>query len=270
MLKKIFLSIIFFFVFLFKTPPAPFIESKPSLKPLPTPDPTVCFSIPILTYHYVEFVTDEKDTIRQSLNINPLIFENQLRTLKDAGFQLYAVRDIPDILSGKIPYASKSAVLTFDDGHRDFYTDVLPILEKYQTKATVFIIYDFINGSDFMTEKQLLELTKHPLVEIGSHTLSHNYLSSSSSVLARQEISGSKQKLEELLGCKITSFAYPYGSINKNIINLVKEASYSAAVSSQWGICQTGEKILSLPRIKPGRLEGKNLLNFLQDFPIDK
>ena len=44
------------------------------------------FRVPILMYHYVEYVQDKKDAIRQSLNINPNVFEEQVKNLKDAGY----------------------------------------------------------------------------------------------------------------------------------------------------------------------------------------
>jgi len=223
-----------------------------------------CVNIPILTYHYVEYVTDEKDTIRQSLNINPDIFENQVKTLKENGYQMYFVSDIPKILAGEVPYASKSAVLTFDDGHWDFVTDVLPILKKYNAKATVYIIVNYLNGSDFMSEDQLKELTKEPLVEIGSHTLSHNSLASASASWASKEISESKQKLEQLLGIKINSFAYPYGGYNRKDEEILKNALYTAAVSTKKGVCQSNDRIFDLYRIKAGRLTDADFIRFIE------
>lgn len=144
-------------------------------------------------YHYVEYVKDVKDTIRKSMDINPYTFEQELKSLKSNGWRTYFVRDIPNILSGEIKIGSRSAVLTFDDGHEDFYTDVFPLLKKYQMKATIYVIYDFIGGKDFLTKEQLQEIAKSNLVEIGSHTLDHLSLKNLPILVQEKQIFDSKR-----------------------------------------------------------------------------
>jgi hypothetical protein len=43
-------------------------------------------NIPILMYHYVEYNKDKRDFIRDSLNVQPHVFEKQIVTLKNAGY----------------------------------------------------------------------------------------------------------------------------------------------------------------------------------------
>ncbi len=88
------------------------------------------FRIPILVYHYVEYVKDRGDKIRISLNIQPNIFESQIKTLKQAGYTFMMPKQIPDLFSGKISVPAKPIILSFDDGYKDFYTDVFPILKN--------------------------------------------------------------------------------------------------------------------------------------------
>lgn len=210
--------------------------------------------LPIILYHYVEVVKDKGDTIRQSLNINPYIFEKQLKDLKDNGYTTYYVKDIPGILNGGIKTNDKSVVLTFDDGYEDFYTDAFPIIQKYKTKVTLYVVYDFIGRKGFLNKQELVDIAKSGLVEIGSHAVDHISMSWIATSEAKWQITRSKSLLEELLGIEITTFAYPYGGFNAITADFVKEASYSAAVSVMPGVYHTNDEIFHLTRYRAGML----------------
>lgn len=210
--------------------------------------------LPIILYHYVEVVKDKGDTIRQSLNINPYIFEKQLKDLKDNGYTAYYVKDIPGILNGDIKINDKSVVLTFDDGYEDFYTDAFPIIQKYKTKVTLYVVYDFIGRKGFLNKQELVDIANSGLVEIGSHAVDHISMSGIATSEAKWQITRSKSLLEELLGIEIKTFAYPYGGFNAKTIDFVKEASYSAAVSVMSGVYHTNDEIFHLTRYRAGML----------------
>lgn len=237
----------------------PYYDPKAFVKPEGLTNPSsksAQLKIPIIMFHYVEQVKDPGDFIRKSLNISPLLFEQQIKNLKEHGYSDYFVKDIPDILEGVVNYSSNSAVLTFDDGYEDFYTDVFPLLKKYNMRATLYVAYNFIGKKGFLTESQITELIESDLVEIGSHTLDHFALKSIKVNTAREQIVGSKKKLEERFGIKIKTFAYPYGSFDNTVEELVKEASYSAAVSVIPGSLQSQDNLFYLSRIRPGLFVG--------------
>lgn len=208
--------------------------------------------LPIILYHYVEVVKDDKDTIRKSLNINPYIFEKQLKDLKDHNYKTYFVKDIPGIFKGKVPYTTKSVILTFDDGYEDFYTDAFPLLKKYNTKATLYVVHSFIGQKGFLNKEQLSEIIKSGLVEIGSHAVNHINMAAIAPEHAKWQIFQSKTLLEELLKIKIDTFAYPYGGFDEKTSQFVKEASYSAAVSVVPGSYQSKDVLFFLPRYRAG------------------
>jgi len=212
--------------------------------------------IPIIMYHYVEYVKDPGDTIRQKLNTTPLQFEKELISLKKNNYDTYFVKDIPDIINGTIDYSTRSVVLTFDDGYRDFYDNAFPLLQKYHMRGTVYIIQSNIGKPDFLSHQQIQDMIDSQLVEIGSHTLTHAYLKTMSDSAAWKQIIESKQKLEEEFNTKIETFAYPNGVYNPKTIDLVKEASYSAAVSVISGTIQSQNNLFYLSRIRPGILTG--------------
>lgn len=220
--------------------------------------------IPIIMYHYVEYVKDDSDLIRKRLDVTPFLFEEHLKTLKKAHYETYFVKDVPDILEDTVHYSTQSAILSFDDGYEDFYTDVFPLLKKYHIRATLYIIYDYIGRKGFLNEKQIRELIESDLVEIGSHTLDHVYLKVAPDLYAEKQIVESKKKLEERFGIKIKTFAYPYGAFNNKNIETVKSAGYTAAVSVISGVIQSEENLFYMSRIRPGLFVPQSMIRFIE------
>lgn len=231
---------------------------------LKSSSPSATFRVPILLYHYVEYVKDPKDTIRQSLNINPDIFEEEVKTLLGAGYSFITMKDLADILDGTKLLPTKPVVLTFDDGYRDFYIDVLPILKKYQIHATAYLVSGFIGGSNSMLASQVVEATQSGLVEVGAHTVHHTYLKGRPLESAKFEINQSKKDLEKEFNIHIVSFAYPYGAFDKQAVDLVKEAGFKTATSTVPGIMADQSNRFFLYRLRPGRRIGKALVDYLE------
>ncbi len=232
-------------------------NAKNLVKPTDIPEKPASLSaqlkIPIVMYHYVEYVQDKGDHTRLSLDTTPYTFESELKSLINEGYQTYFVKDIPKILEGKIKYdLSKAVVLTFDDGYEDFYLNAFPLIKEYHVKATLFPIYDFINKQGFLTDTEIREIIASGLVEIGSHTLDHVGLKHVSSQVAQKQIVDSKKDLEQEFGIKVESFAYPFGAFNNNVMEMVKQASYSAAVSVIPGSIQSENNLFYLSRIRAG------------------
>ncbi|MFH0772958.1 MAG: polysaccharide deacetylase family protein [bacterium] len=220
--------------------------------------------IPIIMYHYVEYVKDDGDLIRKRLDIVPTLFEGHLQALRKANYETYFVKDIPDIFDGTIHYSTHSAVLTFDDGYEDFYTVVFPLLKKYHVRATIYVIYDYIGRNGFLNEKQIQELAESDLVEIGSHTLDHVYLKLAPDLYAEKQIVDSKRKFEERFGIKIKTFAYPYGAFSNKNIETVQKAGYTAAVSVISGVMQSKENMFYMSRIRPGLFTPQTIIRVIE------
>ena len=105
-----------------------------------TPTARMPVKVPILLYHYVEYVKDKGDTIRQSLDIVPRVFEEQIQTLLSDSYTFITMDELADYLDGEQSLPPKPIIITFDDGYRDLRTDVLPILQKYHVKAVAYIV----------------------------------------------------------------------------------------------------------------------------------
>lgn len=58
-------------------------------------------NIKILIYHYVEYVKDKNDFIRESLNTPPHILEQQILTLKNNNYEFITPKDLENTSSMK-------------------------------------------------------------------------------------------------------------------------------------------------------------------------
>lgn len=225
---------------------------------------TTSYRVPILMYHYVEYVKDRKDTLRERLNIEPDIFEQQIKTLKDAGFTFMTASELGDVLEGKTNLPKDPILITIDDGHWDLYTDILPILEKYHVKATAYIITGFLGGSDFLSDQQLHAVIDSGLVDIGAHTVHHYSLPELSPGAVQYEVSESKAVLEKTYKIKVSSFAYPNGAFNLQTAEIVKDNKFTLALSTVPGIQQSLANRYFLYRLRPGQRTGEEMLSWLR------
>lgn len=221
--------------------------------------------VPILMYHYIEYVTDEKDTTRQLLNTYPHILDAQIKTLKEAGYTFLTHKELSDILMNKGSLPEKPVVLTFDDGYRDFYTDAYPILKKYQVKATQYVISGLLYDKNYMTTQQVVEIANDGLVEIGAHTVDHPWMKNQSAEYVKYEAEESKKQLEKLTGHPVVSFAYPYGAFDLQAIDAVKKAGFTSAVSTIPGNMHSHDTKYFLYRIRPGINIGEKFINYLEE-----
>lgn len=225
--------------------------------------PTASIHVPILVYHYVEYVRDPNDTTRKSLDIIPPIFEMQLKTLKEAGYNFVTAAELGQYLDGKRQLPQRPIVITFDDGYEDFYTDVFPIIKKFNVVVTAYVISGLLDHSNYMTTGQLKEIAQSGLVEVGAHTVHHRNLTSLSLEEAKMEIEKSKEDLENTLETNVVSFAYPYGGFNESLAELTKKAGFTSAVTTKGGYIVNQENRHTLFRIHPGIAVGDALLKEL-------
>jgi peptidoglycan/xylan/chitin deacetylase (PgdA/CDA1 family) len=94
--------------------------------------------------------------------------------------------------------------------------------------------------------------------DIGSHTLSHPFLTRLSQDAAREEISASRRKLEDLFGRRVEHFCYPYGDCNPVVRELVQEAGYNTACTTEPGLNSPNGSCFALKRFT-ARYASRNL-----------
>lgn len=199
--------------------------------------------IPILMYHRLIEKEEEKGV--HSIYYNVDLFEKQLQYLCSKKYETITFRDL-EKLSPKEKKSKKYVILTFDDGYEDNYRLLFPILKKYNMKAVIYIVshleynkWDVEETNEkklfLMTKEQIVEMHKSGLVEFGGHTMHHVKLNRLSKEEQKEEIAGNKLYLEKLLQTKLCSFAYPFGILNEDSKEVVRELGYRYAVATDSG-----------------------------------
>ena len=114
---------------------------------------------------------------------------------------------------------------------------------------------------DLMMSSHQVQSMRRAGMQIGAHTVSHPILAQLTDGQARQEISGSKSFLEQLLGERVGLFAYPNGKPGEDYsprsVAIVRSLDFDAAVSTAWGTHRAGDDLFQMRRFTPwdhGRL----------------
>jgi peptidoglycan/xylan/chitin deacetylase (PgdA/CDA1 family) len=110
--------------------------------------------------------------------------------------------------------------LTFDDGRMSQYSAGWPVLQQYGMKATFYIISSGLSGGWFMTPNEIQSLYTAGN-EIGSHTVSHPYLTQLSSNQRTTELSQSQIDLQNIIGVPVKNFASPYGDYTESVVSQI-------------------------------------------------
>ena len=153
-------------------------------------------------------------------------FTETMLFLKKHNYKTLTLKEIECFMEKKCKIPRKSVLITMDDGWKSEITLALPILKKYNLKATIFYLglnYES-NDSRFMNKNDLKIIkSKYNNIEIASHTYNNHveegYLKS------KEEI---KKDLEQQKEVK-KYFAYPYGLSSDEYIEAVKEEKYKLA-----------------------------------------
>jgi len=193
----------------------------------------------------------------KSLYVDEGLFFWQMKDLKSSGYSTVAL----DAWRGFSSPDPARAVLTFDDGSRTVLRHAMEELSVNRFTGIQFIVADAIGGVNHWDVRnngeaadQLMDVAEirewlaagHA---IGAHTLTHPRLTEIPADRAKEEISASKKKLEDLFGIPISHFCYPYGKWDQLVRNLVEEAGYVTAVTLNFGVNGTVCDPFALKRI---------------------
>lgn len=115
--------------------------------------------------------------------------------------------------------SNKRVALTFDDGpHPKVTKQILKILEKYDAKATFFMV-----GYRAEDYPSLVREVKEQGHEIGNHTWNHPKLTDIISKNVLWQFNATNNAIENAIGEPATVFRPPYGATNKRVNNLLSE-----------------------------------------------
>jgi peptidoglycan/xylan/chitin deacetylase (PgdA/CDA1 family) len=184
----------------------------------------------ILMYHSISPSADDP----YDITVRPERFAQQMRWLRRAGRRGTSVRQLLD--AHRRGAANGLVGLSFDDGYADFTEYALPVLQRYEFGATMFMPAGLLGGDNAWDpegpRKPLLSASELRQVavagiEIGSHGFHHLSLPASSDADLTSEIRESRDVLREVSGQEVDGFCYPYGHLDERVIDGVERAGYS-------------------------------------------
>lgn len=91
-------------------------------------------SLPVILYHHL----DQSGEGASTISIQH--FSEHIVALNDAGYTTVSLEQLIDYSEGKGTLPDKPILITFDDGYESVYLNAYPVLQKYNMKATVFVI----------------------------------------------------------------------------------------------------------------------------------
>ncbi len=101
----------------------------------------------VVNYHRIHDITPSFDSFRPNVSATTSMFEEQMKYLS-RWFRVVSVEDIILWLHGKANLPPHAALITFDDGYLDNYTNAYPILLKYNLPAVIFLTTGHINTDE--------------------------------------------------------------------------------------------------------------------------
>ncbi|MBI2113126.1 MAG: polysaccharide deacetylase family protein [Candidatus Wildermuthbacteria bacterium] len=162
--------------------------------------------------------------------------------------------EVDDFTLAKVPqnpmkFAQGLVSLNFDDGSKSAYQNAIPILNQAGFKSDQFIVSAYTGQAfpAYANTQEMLAMQEQGHV-IGAHTRTHADLTKLSPDEARAEIEGSRNDLLSMGADPVSSFAYPFGSYNETVKQIVKDAGFIAGRSSDGGYNEKTQDIFALKR----------------------
>ncbi|MGB3288959.1 MAG: poly-beta-1,6-N-acetyl-D-glucosamine N-deacetylase PgaB, partial [Burkholderiaceae bacterium] len=239
-----------------------------------------------LAYHDVE--DSDPDQAYVSVRTDHLI--EQFAWLRENGYQPVTVDQILAAGNGGKPLPPKALLLTFDDGYRSFYTRVFPLLQAYNWPAVLAPVGSWIDTPDdqmvdfggkptererFLTWKQIREMAKSGLVEIGAHSDALHYgivanpqgnLEPAAAARAYDPAAGRYEtdqayrkrigddidritaKIRRATGKTPRVWVWPYGAVGGEALKMVQDKGYLMAMTLDNGLGDA-RNLTNVPRV---------------------
>jgi len=211
------------------------------------------YTVPILMYHSISY---EKGTYF----VTPENLAKQMEYIKRNGYDVITLDELAESIKDKRRFKRNKVVITLDDGYEDNFIYAYPVFKKFGFAATIFLPTDYMGKKGHLNWGQIRLMSKDK-ISFGGHTRSHLYLGDVSDIkVLWDEIGGSKKAIEQEIGVSADYFCYPVGGFNARVKEIVQEAGYKGACTTNRGTDRSNGDIYELKRIK--------MTNFDMDKPF--
>ncbi len=165
-------------------------------------------------------------------SVSPAMFAQHLGWLRDR-CDVIPFRDVPQaaISPGR---GRPRVAITFDDGYADNHHHALPLLLEYGLVASFYATVGLVDGDPEVVDRfatvrrtpradvaamswpELRELCDAGM-EVGSHMMTHRNLHKLDREALDFELRGSRERLEDGLGRRVTTLCYPFGKPRRHL-----------------------------------------------------
>ena len=213
-------------------------------------------SMPVLMYH--EIADGPATRGFRRFIVPPALFAEHLAAIREAGYLTGRVSQIPGVLE-----QPPTVFLTFDDGFATVFELALPAMARLGMTATLFLPTAHMGGhASWLNHAgeghrrlaSWADARDAALAgfEIGSHGSGHVALDVLAAEGLAQELSGSREILEDETGSVVRSLAYPYGYSNRSVRLAARHAGYAAACEVGYGLHRNGGDTFRIRRLPVG------------------
>lgn len=201
--------------------------------------------LPVLMYHFFyDASKGEKGIDNNWMEVSA--FEAQMKYLVDNKYYFPSWSEVEAYVNGTKTLPAKSVVVTIDDGDASFIKYAIPIIEKYNVKATSFVVTAW-NG-DWLPKSYK---SSHLNFQSHSHDMHRAGANGKGRFvnLSYKEALNDVTKSKNIIG-NCTVFCYPFGHYNDNAIKVLKDAGYKLAFTTKGGRVYPGQNKFALPRVR--------------------
>ena len=148
-------------------------------------------------------------------------------------------------------FSENGITITFDDGYVDALSVVGPELSKRKIPFHVFVSPGKALSQDprYLSPVELVELASISGATIGAHGYSHVPLTKLSATDMLQELTKSKDSLEQIIQSPIHTMSYPFGLVDDFVRAAAKKSGFTQAACSKWGFVLPITDRLLQPRV---------------------
>ena len=182
-------------------------------------------AIPALMYHSISEVPAGWPA---ELCVAPDVFEEHLKYLQAQGYNVVTAPQAAVLLRSR-QNVMNTVIVTFDDGYENNYTEAFPLLKKYGFRGNFYIVGNDagkVRNQDgmkkYMTFDQIKEMHDQGM-EIGSHSMSHDPLTSINPELLPWEIYQPLNLFYQKMNFWISGIAFPNGAFNDEVIAEIRK-----------------------------------------------
>jgi peptidoglycan/xylan/chitin deacetylase (PgdA/CDA1 family)/murein DD-endopeptidase MepM/ murein hydrolase activator NlpD len=246
----------------------PFEEPPPPDQNTGGGDAPPSVTVPLIMYHSILKARSNKYVIA------PAQLEADLKYLSENGWHTIVMADLIRFADEGTPLPDKPILLTFDDGYYNNIHYAQPLLEEYGMKGVLAVVGAFTDKStaegtqnpnySYLSWDTIRETAEKGVFEIQSHSYNMHTQAKRQGCLRRpgentedygetllDDLNRLSDTLEETMGCRPTTFVYPFGLMSVESERVLRQAGFRASFSCSEGVNQ----------LVPGDAEGLYRLN---------